>query len=108
MKSTTIKPVIFAIAFVVAFGASVVSAQETRVEIVDVAKVFKNSSGDFSGMHRLSAKADQLKKQILAEQAGLKPNQMTADLKQPTWQPTIRSCWVSISKLANSFNVFGL
>ena len=84
MKSTTIKPVIFAIAFVVAFGASVVSAQETRVEIVDVAKVFKNSSGDFSGMHRLSAKADQLKKQILAEQAGLKPNQMTADLKQPT------------------------
>ena len=49
MKSTTINPVIFAIAFVVAFGASVVSAQETRVEIVDVAKVFKTLPAILAG-----------------------------------------------------------
>ena len=42
MKSTIIKPVIFVVAAVVAFSASVVSAQQTGgVAILDVAKVFK-------------------------------------------------------------------
>lgn len=58
MRSTSFKPVIFVVA-VVAFGASVVSAQETGsskanglVAILDVAKVFKeNASFGLSLIH---------------------------------------------------------
>ena len=134
MNSTTIKPVIFVIAVVVvAFGASVVSAQDTgsskangHVAILDVAKVIRENRSFVQGplkIDAMKAEANQLKKQILAEQDRLKAeamklreikaspnrNQMTADLKQRhTWHSTIKSCWVSILKLANSFNVFAL
>ena len=124
MNSTTNKPVIFVIAAVVAFGASVVSAQEKGgVAILDVAKVFKENRSGPLKIDAMKAEADQFKKQALAAQdrikveamklreieASTKRNQMTADLKQqPTWHPTIRLCWASILKLANSFNVFAL
>ena len=96
MKSTIIKPVIFVIAAVVAFGASVVSAQETgRVAILDVAKVFKENTSFDSKVKAIKAEADQLKAQITAEQdrikaevmelrgmeASPKRNQMEADLE---------------------------
>ena len=97
MKSTIIKPVIFVIAAVVAFSASVVSAQETgRVAILDVAKVFKENASFDAKVKAIKAEADQLKVQITAEQdrikaevlnlrgmeAGPKRNQMEADLEQ--------------------------
>ena len=70
MKSTTIiKPVIFVIAAVVAFGASVVSAQETgRVAILDVAKVFKENTLFGDKMAALKAEAERLKAKVTAEQ----------------------------------------
>ena len=69
MKSTIIKPVIFVIAAVVAFSASVVSAQETgRVAILDVAKVFKENASFDAKVKAIKAEADQLKVQITAEQ----------------------------------------
>ena len=97
MKSTSIKSVSFVIAAVVAFGASVVSAQEAgRVAILDVAKVFKENTSFGDEMNRLKAEANQLKAQLLAEQdrikaevlklrdmeLGPKRNQMEADLEQ--------------------------
>ena len=97
MKSTIIKPVIFVVAAVVAFSASVVSAQETgRVAILDVAKVFKENASFDAKVKAIKAEADQLKVQITAEQdrikaevlklrkmeAGPKRNQMEADLEQ--------------------------
>lgn len=97
MRSTIIKPVIFAVAAVVAFGASVVSAQETgRVAILDVAKVFKENASFDRQVKAIKAEADKLKLQITAEQdrikaevmklrgmdAGPERNQMEADLEQ--------------------------
>ena len=97
VKSTIIKPVIFVVAAVVAFSASVVSAQETgRVAILDVAKVFKENASFDAKVKAIKAEADQLKVQITAEQdrikaevlklrkmeAGPKRNQMEADLEQ--------------------------
>ena len=97
MKSTIIKPVIFVVAAVVAFSASVVSAQETgRVAILDVAKVFKENASFDAKVKAIKAEADQLKVQITAEQdrikaevlklrgmkAGPERNQMEADLEQ--------------------------
>ena len=97
VKSTIIKPVIFIVAAVVALSASVVSAQETGgVAILDVAKVFKENTGFTSKVEAIKKRADQLKKQITAEQdriktevlqlrgmeAGPKRNQMEADLEQ--------------------------
>ena len=85
MSSNIIKPVIFAVATVVSFSASVASAQESgRVAILDVAKVFKENksfttgpaligSADVSGMR---LQADQLKKQITAERNALKKELM--------------------------------
>ena len=67
MNSTTIKPVIFFIAAVVALGASVVSAQETgRVAILDVAKVFKDNTSFGDKMAALKAEAERLKGQVTA------------------------------------------
>lgn len=97
MRSTSFKPVIFVVAVVVAFGASVVSAQETGgVAILDVAKVFKENASFGDEMRKLKAEADQLKYEIAKEQdriktevmklrdmeAGPKRNRMEADLEQ--------------------------
>ena len=84
MKSTTIiKPVIFVIAAVVAFGASVVSAQETgRVAILDVAKVFKENTLFGDKMAALKAEAERLKAKVTAEQDRIKAEAMKLrDLK---------------------------
>ena len=97
VKSTIIKSVVFVIAAVVAFGASVVSAQETGgVAILDVAKVFKENAWFDGGVKAIKAEADQLKVQITAEQdrikaevlklrsmeAGAKRNEEEAKLEQ--------------------------
>ena len=83
MNSTTIKPVIFFIAAVVALGASVVSAQETgRVAILDVAKVFKDNTSFGDKMAALKAEAERLKGQVTAEQDRIKVEVMKLrDLK---------------------------
>ena len=83
MNSTTIKPVIFFIAAVVALGASVVSAQETgRVAILDVAKVFKDNTSFGDKMAALKADAERLKGQVTAEQDRIKVEVMKLrDLK---------------------------
>ena len=73
MKSTPTKPVIFVIAVVVAFGASVVSAQETgRVAILDVAKVFRDNRSGPVKMDAMKAEADQLKNRSLLNKTVLK------------------------------------
>ena len=97
MKSTIIKPVIFAVAAVVAFSASFVSAQEAgRVAILDVAKVFKDNESFDAKVNAIKNEAEKLKVQITAEQdrikaevmklrdmeAGAQRNQMEADLEQ--------------------------
>ena len=97
VRSTIIKPVIFAVAAIVAFNASIVSAQETgRVAILDVAKVFKDCDYFEARVKAIKAQADQLKIQITAEQdrikaavmelrkmeAGPERNQKEADLEQ--------------------------
>ena len=97
MRSTIIKPVIFAVAAVVAFTASFASAQDAgRVAILDVAKVFKENASFDAKVKAIKAEADKLKLQITAEQdrikaevmklrgmeAGPKRNQMEADLEQ--------------------------
>ena len=83
MNSTTIKPVIFFIAAVVALGASAVSAQETgRVAILDVAKVFKDNTSFGDKMAALKAEAERLKGQVTAEQDRIKVEVMKLrDLK---------------------------
>lgn len=97
MSSTIIKPVVLALAAVVAFGASVVSAQEAgRVAILDVAKVFKENASFDAAVKGIKAQADALKVQITAEQdrikaevaklrgmeAGAERNQLEAELEQ--------------------------
>ena len=97
MRSTIIKSVIFAVATVVAFNASVVSAQDAgRIAILDVAKVFKENASFDTKVKEIKEEADRLKVQITAEQdrikkavmelrgmeAGPKRNQMEADLEQ--------------------------
>jgi len=97
VKSTIIKPVIFVVAAVVAFSASVVSAQQTGgVAILDVAKVFKENAWFTAKVEAIKAEADRVKQQVTAEQdrikgevlklrgmeAGPKRNQMEADLEQ--------------------------
>ena len=97
MKSTIIKPVIFAVAAVVAFSASFASAQEAgRVAILDVAKVFKDNASFDAKVNAIKNEAEKLKQQITAEQdrikaevmklrdmeAGAQRNQMEADLEQ--------------------------
>ena len=97
VRSTIIKPVIFAVAAVVAFTASFASAQDAgRVAILDVAKVFKENASFDAKVKAIKAEADKLKLQITAEQdrikaevmklrgmeAGPKRNQMEADLEQ--------------------------
>ena len=97
MRSTLIKPVILALAALIAFSPAVVTAQEAgRVAILDVAKVFKENKAFDAAVKAIKAEADQLKLQITAEQdrikaavmklrdmeAGPQRNQMEADLEQ--------------------------
>ena len=77
MRSTIIKSVIFAVAAVVAFNASVASAQEAgRVAILDVAKVFKENKYFDEKVKAIKAQADQLKLKITAEQDAIKAEVM--------------------------------
>ena len=73
VRSTIIKSVIFTVAAVVAFSVSIASAQEAgRVAILDVAKVFKENKAFDRKVNEIKELADQLKKQITAEQDRIK------------------------------------
>ena len=73
VRSTIIKPVIFAVAALIAFSPSFVLAQETgRVAILDVAKVFKENAAFDAKVKAIKKQADALKEQITAEQDRIK------------------------------------
>ena len=77
MSSNIVKPVIFAVAAVVAFTASVASAQEPgRVAILDVAKVFKENKIFADGLLALPAQADEFKRRVIAERDAIKAESM--------------------------------